>query len=415
MDENMSALMARLEELVRNVHQYVGARYVPHFIDEPWNNITGYEALDVVDNGSGTSYIAKKTVPAGTPLSNREYWFVYGSTSGAIINLQNQIDDILDGSISGSLQNQIDNIDSNIESLQKLHERRIIYIGDSFMYGPGVLTTSLNYRLHPKASYNRSHGATGFVRNTDDLSFVHQLENAAADTSIPHDDITDIIIVGGINDDAATTMAQYETAIQSMVDTCNASFPHAKMWFVPMAWGNSELTLTDQQKYNKIYNACVSRGVATLPYAYTFLGGYDTSRYMADSVHPNANGCAVIAGYIADWVNGGTGSRESYDAGNAQTTRNEAVSRCIIERGGFIDLTLFFYSRDVTYPAGTKIMDISTRINLSSGLRLPMTSITSAGTYSGQLYIQNGGLYSTTDFGYCDVTAHVTIPHSLIY
>ena len=91
---DLNNLMARLESLLSNVHQYVGARYVPNFIDEPWNNTSSYEALDVVDNGSGTSYIAKKPVPAGTPLSNREFWFVYGSTSGAIINLQNQIDSI---------------------------------------------------------------------------------------------------------------------------------------------------------------------------------------------------------------------------------------------------------------------------------------------------------------------------------
>lgn len=121
MDENMRTLMAHLEELLRNVHQYVGARYVPRFIDEPWNDTTGYEALDVVNNGIGTSYIAKKPVPPGTPLSNREYWFVYGSTNGAIINLQNQIDaivatfiyhivDTTETDITASLQDLADNI-----------------------------------------------------------------------------------------------------------------------------------------------------------------------------------------------------------------------------------------------------------------------------------------------------------------
>lgn len=95
--DDMRSLITRLEELINNVHQYVGARYVPRFIDDPWNDTTKYEALDVVDNGSGTSYIAKKPVPVGTPLSDRNYWFVYGSTSGAIINLQNQIDAIRRG------------------------------------------------------------------------------------------------------------------------------------------------------------------------------------------------------------------------------------------------------------------------------------------------------------------------------
>ena len=68
MDENMRALMTRLEELLRNVHQYVGARYVPNFIEEPWSDIREYEALDVVDNGTGTSYIARKPVHKHTHL-----------------------------------------------------------------------------------------------------------------------------------------------------------------------------------------------------------------------------------------------------------------------------------------------------------------------------------------------------------
>lgn len=70
--------------------QYIGARYVPRFIGT-YSPTTIYDALDVVDDGMGTSYIARKTVPAGTALNNTEYWFVYGASSGAIISLQNRM------------------------------------------------------------------------------------------------------------------------------------------------------------------------------------------------------------------------------------------------------------------------------------------------------------------------------------
>jgi len=76
-----------------SVTQYIGARYVPRFLDT-YDPTQKYEALDVVDNGSGTSYISKKIVPPNTPLNNSEYWALYGSSSGAAINLQNQINDI---------------------------------------------------------------------------------------------------------------------------------------------------------------------------------------------------------------------------------------------------------------------------------------------------------------------------------
>ena len=74
------------------VREYIGARYVPKFSDNPYDPTQDYEALTVVDNGMGTSYITKIPTPAGTPLTNTTHWHIYGASSGAIINLQNQID-----------------------------------------------------------------------------------------------------------------------------------------------------------------------------------------------------------------------------------------------------------------------------------------------------------------------------------
>lgn len=89
--------------------KYVGARYMPKFLGT-YDNTTAYEALSVVDNGMGTSYVSNKPVPAGTPLTDTDYWAVYGMSSGAILNLQQQIDDMNDGTVPGSLQNQIGDI-----------------------------------------------------------------------------------------------------------------------------------------------------------------------------------------------------------------------------------------------------------------------------------------------------------------
>ena len=75
------------------VREYIGARYVPKFMGT-YDNTQEYEALCVVDNGSGTSYITKIPTPAGTPLTDSTYWAIYGIANGAIINLQNQIDEI---------------------------------------------------------------------------------------------------------------------------------------------------------------------------------------------------------------------------------------------------------------------------------------------------------------------------------
>lgn len=73
------------------VREYIGARYVPKFMG-PYVATQDYEALCVVDNGMGTSYISKVPTPPGTPLTDTNYWFVYGASSGAILNLQNRVD-----------------------------------------------------------------------------------------------------------------------------------------------------------------------------------------------------------------------------------------------------------------------------------------------------------------------------------
>ena len=82
------------------MRQYIGARYMPKFMGT-YDATTAYEALSVVDNGSGTTYISNKPTPAGTPLTDTDYWVMYGSSSGAIINLQNQIDTINNTTIPG--------------------------------------------------------------------------------------------------------------------------------------------------------------------------------------------------------------------------------------------------------------------------------------------------------------------------
>ena len=81
------------------MNEYIGARYVPKFMDT-YDATTSYENMCVVDNGMGTSYISKKPVPAGTPLTNTEYWAIYGASNGAIVHLQEQIDILNDNNVT---------------------------------------------------------------------------------------------------------------------------------------------------------------------------------------------------------------------------------------------------------------------------------------------------------------------------
>lgn len=52
--------------------KFIGARYAPEFAGA-WSNSKQYAALSVV-YADNRSYVSRKTVPAGTPISNTEFW-----------------------------------------------------------------------------------------------------------------------------------------------------------------------------------------------------------------------------------------------------------------------------------------------------------------------------------------------------
>lgn len=71
---------------------YIGMRYVPLF-DGTWNGSKSYEPLIIVQD-SNNFYTSKQFVPAGTPLSDTNYWVLTGNLNGALLVLQNQVNDI---------------------------------------------------------------------------------------------------------------------------------------------------------------------------------------------------------------------------------------------------------------------------------------------------------------------------------
>lgn len=81
--------------------QYVGARYVPQFFNNPdgsWDWAQGfqYEPLTMVKYGENT-YTSKGLVPGtvGNPNLNPQYWALTGNYNGAIMQLNNEINQLI--------------------------------------------------------------------------------------------------------------------------------------------------------------------------------------------------------------------------------------------------------------------------------------------------------------------------------
>ena len=69
---------------MNNTRQYIGARYVPKFAEPiAWDKNNSYEGLTIVTY-LNNSYTSKKAVPAGTEITNSEYWVVTGNYNAQV-------------------------------------------------------------------------------------------------------------------------------------------------------------------------------------------------------------------------------------------------------------------------------------------------------------------------------------------
>lgn len=208
-----------------SIRQYIGARYVPKFSDVnggEWDNTYAYEALEIVKYGNDY-YTAKKPVPTGAAITDREYWVLTGNYNGAISNLQDQID---------VLNSDIQAVASEINNEKTF--KNIIMLGDSWALGhsathgwPYYLKSILPDRNG--AIYENYYNGAGFVKEgpagTTGHSFYHLLtEKAAAMTADEKNSIDHILVMGGVNDSGMTGITQ---KIYDFADYAIAQFPNA--------------------------------------------------------------------------------------------------------------------------------------------------------------------------------------------
>ena len=269
-----------------STRQYIGARYVPKFMGN-YDTTTAYEALSVVDNGAGTTYIAKVPTPPNTPLNNSTYWAVYGASSGAIVDLQTRMG----------------NVENDILNQYTLNERKYVLIGDSYGTTYGGVTgwkdqfvsmldlSSDDYVAEVANGY-------GFYAGFEDL-----LDSLSSDN-----DVTDVIIIGGTNDIqyVSTDLAGLKTRIASCVDKAKTKFPYAR---VHVGWCSSvfidgPITFNDLPVCRKtIEDVSAYHGASVIPHLDDIL--CDWSLHL-NVDHPNTDGCMKIAEQLITHLNGGT-------------------------------------------------------------------------------------------------------------
>ena len=303
MSRELTELLRRLErfeESLGSIRQYIGARYIPKFIDDPWTDTIQYEELSVVSVG-GTSYISGERVPIGTPISDRNYWHIYGASSGAIINLQNQIDDMNDGDVPGSLQNQIDSNTSEIGALaNKGSAKRVIVFSDSYgvsVGGQTPFTTILQTAL-ASTPVNFDYFAVGSLGITPNGVRPEGL-SAYLDANwysliTTPETVTDVIIAMGAND--IPNVAQLPSYFVTLCNNLKNKFKSAKIYFAFIGQSyNVPISNRNQAIEAYIENAKVN-GCYYMDGAHYIMA--DGTNLQSDNVHPTTAGAQFIADMI---------------------------------------------------------------------------------------------------------------------
>lgn len=281
------------------IRQYIGARYVPRFMGT-YDPTQIYEALDVVDNGSGTSYIARKTVPAGTPLTDTSFWFVYGASSGAIIALQNDMiqaqNDIL------SLQGDVAIITPAVNKMK----RNIIIIGNSYV-DRGCAAQVEKYF---ETTRHYTGGGAGFLAYTGNTTtFETLLDSAIADSTLDPDSVTDILFVSAMGDCRAYTenptsfITNLNSVLASIQSKIESNFINCRSVKVAFAETRDQAYFGNNT-YNALFRVHATFQSICGQYGINYIGwaGFNSlfinDNLDTDHYHPSVKGTRVIGEWI---------------------------------------------------------------------------------------------------------------------
>lgn len=230
------------------IRQYIGARYVPRFMGT-YNETQIYQALDVVDNGMGTSYIARKTVPAGTPLTNSSYWAVYGAASGAIYDLETRV---------GGLEEEVPIIEDKIDALEDnympdMKDRVFLFLGDSYDVTTDYFSNIASY-IKCKSYTKRSETGAGFFKQAEDrknLMYYNIITSGSPLTDAEKENVTDVVFVVAVGNDDANSITDLSNSIIQIDTYLRANMTNLRnIHLYPVGWASRSGDIQQRMRRN---------------------------------------------------------------------------------------------------------------------------------------------------------------------
>lgn len=284
--------------------QYIGARYVTKIYknsQDPssadWESGVTYEPLTMVTY-LNNSYISRDMVPltAGNPSIESDHWALTGFYNGQIASLQSQIDDIN-------------------ELITNLETRRIVFLADSYATFNGndgnsyITQAAIENGLILNDTYYDFHiSGCGFSADAPHqfLDLLQDNESSIIDKTL----ITDIIVLGGANDQLST-FGGIKTHISSFCAYVKSNYPNAKIQIGCISKSlESNTLIANIVNVVRAYKTCVQYGAGYInnsESAMTWL-----SRYKTDLLHPNADGVDMLGDLLSNYIKVGSLSVNRY-------------------------------------------------------------------------------------------------------
>lgn len=307
-----------------------------NFVDNYFNNLNVQQEINnkldqMAESGQLTDIIAQYLQLAGvlafntkndlknaTNLSNGSFTKTYGDTTyndgkGAFYKIRTLINtDVIDDDKLIALTNYPTLVGEKMQNyyLNNLNNRlnlvtnkKILFIGDSYLTMDNGTTGVIDYFKTISGITNviyNLYSGVGFAYTVDNKNFVNLLNEVTSDN-----DVTDIIVCGGYNDQYVNPKSDILSAINNFCNIAKTKFPNAKVYI-----GCAGFTMEEDKRYScfEVYNQyslCNRYGAIYLNGVETVM--HDTSLFVGgeDLTHPKEMGREMIATALhQSWKNG---------------------------------------------------------------------------------------------------------------
>ena len=272
------------------------------------NNKKNLAALDITDTATATAIKNKIDTTAKTAQNNKANLNALGI---------NSVDDAT--ALKNKISKNSQDISKNSQDISK-NSQAISAINttiSNYIYNSGYMVTfgdsyadaatpqnTWPYWLHqyiPTLTLkNYAVGGAGF--NVDTRTFIKQINNAYADSTLDKNKVKLAVLAGGRND--ILDYSKAFTLMQECVNRMITIFPNAQILIVPMLYDAKYVPADTREKLSGLTSGAEmitdhTPNAETLKFAYLWLKGLPT--YIdSDNMHPNKLGAQTIAKYIYD-------------------------------------------------------------------------------------------------------------------